>query len=37
VSYFNRKATSHPELFSKEKIDEDLICEQWDDMIRLVY
>jgi TnpA family transposase len=34
---FNRKATSHPELFSKEKIDEDLICEQWDDMIRLVY
>jgi hypothetical protein len=33
---FNRKATSYPELFSKEKIDEDLLCEQWDDIIRLV-
>jgi len=33
---FDRKATSHPELFSKEKIDEDLLCEQWDDIIRLV-
>ncbi len=28
--------TPHPELFSKEKIDEDLLCEQWDDIIRLV-
>jgi len=34
---FNRKATNHPELFSKERLDESLICEQWDDMIRLVY
>lgn len=34
---FNRKATSHSELFSREKIDETLICEQWDDIIRLVY
>jgi len=34
---FNRKETGHPYLFSKEKIDEDLICEQWDDVIRLVY
>ena len=33
---FNRKATSYPELFSKEKIDESLICEQWDDIVRLV-
>jgi TnpA family transposase len=33
---FDRKATSYPELFSKEKIDEALICEQWDDIIRLV-
>lgn len=34
---FNKKATSHSELFSREKIDETLICEQWDDIIRLVY
>lgn len=33
---FDRKATSYQELFSKEKIDEALICEQWDDIIRLV-
>jgi TnpA family transposase/predicted DNA-binding protein YlxM (UPF0122 family) len=34
---FNRKATNHPELFSKERPDDSLICEQWDDMTRLVY
>ena len=33
---FDRKATGHPELFSTEKIDEDLLNEQWDDIIRLV-
>lgn len=34
---FNRKATNYPELFSREKVDEELISEQWDDAIRLVY
>ena len=34
---FDRKATGYKELFSQEKIDEDLLCEQWDDIIRLVY
>ena len=34
---FNRKTTNHPELFSKERPDDSLICEQWDDMTRLVY
>lgn len=33
---FDRKKTKIPELFSTEKADEDLVCEQWDDMIRLV-
>ena len=33
---FHRKATNYPELFSKERPDESLICEQWDDMTRLV-
>lgn len=33
---FDRKATGHPELFSTEKIDEELLNEQWDDIIRLV-
>ena len=33
---FDRKVTGHPELFSTEKIDEDLLNEQWDDIIRLV-
>lgn len=33
---FDRKATSYPELFSKERIDEALIYEQWDEIIRLV-
>lgn len=33
---FDRKSTNYGELFSKEKIDEVLICQQWDDIIRLV-
>jgi TnpA family transposase len=33
---FDRRATGHPELFSTEKTDEDLLNEQWDDIIRLV-
>lgn len=33
---FDRKATGYKELFSQEKIDEDLLCEQWDDIVRLV-
>ncbi|WP_242507793.1 transposase [Rickettsiales endosymbiont of Peranema trichophorum] len=33
---FDRKGTGYPELFSTERIDELLLNEQWDDMIRLV-
>ena len=33
---FDRKATGYPDIFSTEKIDESLIEEQWDDIIRLV-
>jgi TnpA family transposase len=33
---FDRKKTKIPTLFSTEKVHEELIWEQWDDMIRLV-